>query len=67
MDGRAIVGSGMVYLLHTREGQAGFPFAGRRKQPKIIQSCKRIVHIFCCDLSLQNLRQQGTKTKAGIS
>lgn len=25
------------------------------------------MHIFCCDLSQQNLRQQRTETKAGIS
>lgn len=45
-------------------GQAGFLFgeknkkSKKQKQNQIIKSRPPIVHIFCCDFSLRNLRQQ---------
>lgn len=42
-------------------------FSLGRKQAKIIRSCQLIVPVFCGDLSQHNLRQQRTKTKAGLS
>ena len=47
--------------------QDGWLFSLGRKQNKIIRSCQLIVPIFRGDLSQQNLRQQRTKMKAGLS